>query len=178
MCESAGGRVSAVARGHDHAALDRFPAQGHREQPPNNRGIKDVMKYEGIWIQRGQRLVRSQERNQADEEFADDYERLYGQGHIVLLVAGKNYGLDELFFFETAAEARHFYDGDLSSFECSIGDEHEACGFAEVSHYVDGLRITTKPVAPSARIEVSHEPADMKVHRTGRKIVQQDISDE
>jgi hypothetical protein len=93
-------------------------------------------------------------------------------------VAGKNYGLDELFLFETSADALHFYDGDLSDFECFIGDEHEACGFDEVSLYDDGRRIATKVCAPLTGIEASHEPTDIKVHRTGRKIVQQDISEE
>jgi len=136
------------------------------------------MKYGGIWIQRGQRLVRSQERFQVDEEFAADYERLYTQGHFVLLVPGKNYGLDELFFFETAADALHFYDSDLREVECLIEDKLEPCGFQEMSLYIDGRRVATRACAPSTPPKVSHEPADMKVHRTGRKIVQQDISDE
>jgi hypothetical protein len=141
------------------------------------------MRYGGIWIERGQRMVRWLEcihdkDKWLGDEFAADYERLYRQGHFVLLVAGKNYDLDELFFFATTAEARRFYDGDLSSFECFIGDEHEACGFEEVSLYNNGRRIATKACAPLTRIEVSHEPTDMKVHRTGRKIIQQDISEE
>ena len=78
------------------------------------------MRFEGIWIQRGQRLARWHEsihgeNNSLGDQFAADYERLYTQGHLVLLVPGKNYGLDRLFFFETAAEALHFYDGDLST---------------------------------------------------------------
>src|ERR1700733_6070834 len=79
-----------------------------------------VTRYDGIWIQRGERLVRSHEGDHGliDEEFANDYERLYGQGHLVLLVPGKNHSLDELFFFETAADARQFYEGDLGEFEC------------------------------------------------------------
>jgi hypothetical protein len=141
------------------------------------------MRFEGIWIQRGQSLVRWHESIHGEnkslgDEFVADYERLYTQGNVALLVPGKNYGLDELFFFETAADARHFYDGDLSDFECFIGDEHEPSGFEEVSLYNDGCRVATKSCAPLTRIEVSHEPIDMKVHRTGRKIVQQDISEE
>lgn len=131
------------------------------------------MRFGGIWIQRGQRLIRSQERSQADDEFAADYQRLYRRGHFVLLVPGKNYSLDELFLFETAAEALHFYEGDLGDFECFIGDEHEACGFAEVSLYQGGQRVATRSCAPAKRSEVSHEPAEMKMHRTGTKIVQE-----
>jgi hypothetical protein len=136
------------------------------------------MRFGGIWIQRGQRLVRSQERSQADDEFAADYERLCRLGHFVLLVPGKNYGLDELFFFESAADALHFYHGDLSDFECFIGDEHEACGFQEVSLYNDGRRVATKSCAPSTRIKVSHEPAEMTMHRTGTILVQERGSEE
>jgi hypothetical protein len=140
--------------------------------------IEDIMRFGGIWIQRGQRFVRSQERFQADDEFAADYERLYSQGHFVLLVPGKNYGLDELFLFETTSDALHFYDGDLGSFECFIGDEHEPCGFQEVSLYRDGHLVAMKSCAPSTRIAVSHEPAEMKVRRTGKKIVQERSSEE
>jgi hypothetical protein len=136
------------------------------------------MRFEGIWIQRGQRLARWHESIHGEDkslcdEFAADYERLYGQGHLVLLVPGKNYGLDELFVFETAADALCFYNGDLQSFECSIGDEQEPCGFEEVSCYVDGRRVATKAVAPSTRLEASHEPADTKPYRVGSKIVEQ-----
>lgn len=136
------------------------------------------MRFGGIWIQRGQRLIRSQERSQADDEFAADYERLYRRGHFVLLVPEKNYSLDELFLFETAADAQHFYDGDLGDFECFIGDEHEACGFAEVALFNDGRRVATKSCAPSTRFKVSHEPAEMKMHRTGTQIVQEQSSEE
>lgn len=136
------------------------------------------MRFGGIWIQRGQRLIRSQERSQADDEFAADFERLYKLGHRVLLVPGKNYGKDELFVFETAADALDVYDGDLSDFECFLGNECVPCGFEDISLYRDGCRVASKSCAPSTTIEVSHEPTDMKVHRTGRRIVQQDISEE
>jgi hypothetical protein len=140
------------------------------------------MRFEGIWVQRGKRLLRWHEsihgenRSLADE-FAAYYERLYGQGHFVLTVPGKNYGKDELFLFETAADALEFYDSDLSDFECFIGDEHEPCGFEEISCYNDGRRVATKLCAPSKLVCVSHKSTHTG-HRTGRKIVQQDISDE
>jgi len=139
------------------------------------------MRFEGIWIQGGHGLVRWHESIHGEnkslgDEFAADYERLYTQGNVALLVPGKNYGLDRLFFFETADDAWHFYNGDLSDFECFIGDEHEACG-QEVSLYNDGRWVATKACAPSTRVAVSHESAQM-VQRTGRKIVQQDISEE
>ena len=141
------------------------------------------MQFEGIWLQGGHGLVRWHESIHGEnkslgDEFAADYERLYTQGNVALLVPGKNYGLDRLFFFETAADARHFYDGDLSDFECFVGDEREACGFEEVSLYSDGRRIATKACAPSPQIEMHHQPGEASGHRTGRKIVQQDISDE
>src|ERR1700751_3581618 len=52
------------------------------------------------------------------------------------------------------------------------GDEHEACGFEEISLYNNGHRIATKACAPSSRVLIRNEPTDMKVHRTGRKIVE------
>lgn len=120
------------------------------------------MRFEGIWIQRGQRLVRWHESIHGENRslgdgFTMDYERLYTQGHFVLLVPGKDYDLDELFFFETASDALHFYDGDLGDFKCFIGDERGACGFQEVSLYNDGRRVTTRACAPTKRIEVNHE---------------------
>ena len=136
------------------------------------------MRYDGIWIRRGQRLVRSHERSQTDDEFAADFEGLYRQGNLVLLIPGKNYCFDELFLFETAADALDFYNGDLRDFECFIGDEHEACGFGEVSLYVDGRRVNTKSVAPSPGLEVSNEPADAKPYHVGSKIVEQQSSEE
>jgi hypothetical protein len=141
------------------------------------------MRFEGIWIQRGQRLLRWHESIHGEDkslgdEFAADYERLYKLGHRVLLVPGKNYGKDELFLFETATDARHFYDGDLSDFECFIGDEHEACGFQEVSLFDSGLRVATKACPPWPQIEVCHQPGETSGHRTGRKILQKDASEE
>jgi hypothetical protein len=141
------------------------------------------MRFEGIWIQRVQRLLRWHESIHGEDkslgdEFAADYERLYMQRHLVLLVPGKNYGLERLFFFETGAEALHFYDGDLSDFECFIGDEHKACGFEEVSLYSGGCRIATKSCAPSIPIKVNIELADMKGNRTGVKIVHEQDSEE
>ena len=79
--------------------------------------------------------------------FVANYERSYSQGHVVLLIPGKNYSKDELFFFETAADAQDFYNGDPRDFECFIGDQHEPCGFAEVSLYEGGRRIATKECA-------------------------------
>jgi hypothetical protein len=119
-----------------------------------------VTRYDGIWIQRGERLVRSHEGDHGliDEEFANDYERLYGQGHLVLLVPGKNHSLDELFFFETAADARQFYEGDLGEFECFIGDELEPCGFQEISLYEGRLRVATKSCPPSAWVGSGCKP--------------------
>jgi hypothetical protein len=145
--------------------------------------MQDIMRFEGIWLQGGHGLVRWHESihgedKSLDDQFAADYERLYTQGHLVLLVPGKNYGLDRLVFSETAADALHFYDDDLGDFECFIGDEREACGFEEVSLYYDGARVATKSCAPSTQSEMSHESAHINAHRTGRKIVQQDISEE
>jgi hypothetical protein len=135
------------------------------------------MRFEGIWIQRGKRIVRSQERFQVDGEFAADYERLYWQGHSVLLVPGKGYRLDEVFFFETADEAQQFYQSDLSDFECFIRDEHEPCGFEEVSLYIDGRRVATKSCTPSTPPKVSHDRAEMKGNSAGVTIVQDEISE-
>ena len=129
------------------------------------------MRFCGIWMQCGRRLIRWHESIHGEnkslgDEFAADYERLYSLGHFVLIVPGKNYGKDELFLFETSAEALDFYDGDLSDFECFLGDERVPCGFEEISLYNDGSRVATRACAISTRVEVSHEPTDMKVHRT------------
>ena len=141
------------------------------------------MRYDGIWIQRDRNLVRWHKRIQGEnksqgDEFSADFERLYEQGHLVLLKPGKNYCLDELFLFETAAAALDFYDSDLQDFESFIGDEHEACGFQKVSLYIGGRRVATKSCAPSMESEVNHEPEETKVYRSGSKIVQQQSSKE
>jgi hypothetical protein len=90
---------------------------------------------------------------------------------------GKGYRLDEVFFFETADEAQQFYQSDLSDFECFIGDEHEPCGFEEVSLYIDGRRVATKSCTPSTPPKVSHDRAEMKGNSAGVTIVQDEISE-
>jgi hypothetical protein len=120
------------------------------------------MRYDGIWIKRGRHLVRWHESIQGKnksvgDDFADDFERLYRQGHVVLLVPGKNCDLDELFLFETAAEALAFYSSDLDDFESFIGDEREPCGFREVSLFYGGRRIATKSCEPTERLETQHQ---------------------
>ena len=65
------------------------------------------MSYDRIWIERSEDSKRFLEWRQAKkmglcEEFNGQYDRLYKQGHFVVLSTGKNFMFDELFLFEDA----------------------------------------------------------------------------
>jgi hypothetical protein len=119
------------------------------------------MSYDRIRIRTCQYPTGWLERRQAatmdlNEQFELTFIRLYAQGHFVVLVAGKNYCFDELFLFETAAEATDCYDSGFVMWESYIGDD-EGCGFQEVSLYRGGHMVATKSCAPTKRNEVQHE---------------------
>lgn len=105
----------------------------------------------GGWLERGQADSLN-----LSEEFAIAFNRLYTQGHFVVLEAGTNYVFDELFLFESGADAQKFYEADFKEWESFIGNNDEGCGFQGVSLYSDGLMLATKSHAPSKRIEVAH----------------------
>ena len=141
------------------------------------------MSYDRVWIQCSKHRDHFHERSEAEEEglleeFYALCDRLYAQGHFVVLRAGKDLCSDELFLFEDASDAGAFYEVGFWEWESIIGDDDHACGFQEVSLYWAGGQVVTKACAPSPQIEVDHQPGETSGHRTGRKIVQQDISEE
>jgi hypothetical protein len=116
------------------------------------------MSYDRIRVEQSGQLKQFLERRQAEkmgrrEEFKAQYDRLYRQGHFVILSAGKNFAFDELFLFEEASNATAFYESGFSEWESFIGGEVEGCGFQEVSLYRAGTRSASKSSAPSPRTE-------------------------
>src|SRR5665213_1142535 len=93
----------------------------------------------GGWLER-----RTAEKRDLGNEFEGHFNRLYAQGHYVVLVAGKNYCFDELFLFETGADAQHFYSKGFANWESFIGDDDEGCGFQKISLFRGGSRVATK----------------------------------
>src|ERR1019366_8342364 len=119
------------------------------------------MSYDRIWIQRSEHpggwLERTvAERNSLGDEFNCLFDRLYAQGHSVVLVAGDNYCFDELFLFEIATAAQEFYDRGFHDWESFIKDDDEGCGFEEVSLYRGGHMVVTKSWAFPKGTEVQH----------------------
>ena len=119
------------------------------------------MSYDRIWIEDCKHQGEWQERSNAErdgllEEFITQFDRLYSQGHYVVLVAGANFCFDELFLFEASANAQDFYDSEFLAWESFPEADDEGCGFQEVSLYVSGLRVATKWWAPTRRTEVNH----------------------
>jgi hypothetical protein len=69
------------------------------------------------------------------EEFHALYNRLYKQGHYVVLSAGNNCLFDELFLFEDASNAKTFFESGFLAWESFVEGDEEGCGFQEVSLY-------------------------------------------
>jgi hypothetical protein len=120
------------------------------------------MSYDRIWIQCVEHREHFHERSEAEEEglleeFTTQFDRQYAQGYFVVLSAGKNCSLEELFLFEDASDAGAFYESGFKDRELFIGDEAEGCDFQEVSLYRGGHLAATKSCAPTKRIEVQHE---------------------
>ena len=121
------------------------------------------MSYDRIWVQSSEQLGGWLERRTAEaknlgHEFDRHFNRLYAQGHYVVLVAGKNYCFDELFLFEIDTDAQEFYGRGSDDWESYIGDDDEGCGFQEVSLYQGGRRVATKSCEPTKRVRgVQHE---------------------
>jgi hypothetical protein len=72
------------------------------------------MSYDRIWIESKEHPQGLLERTEAEKKnLSDDSEnnfnRLYAQGHRVVLVAGSNDCFDELFLFENTSGAHQFY---------------------------------------------------------------------
>jgi hypothetical protein len=116
------------------------------------------MSYDRIWVERSGHPKRFLERYKAEEmglniEFDALFDRLYEQGHFVVLSAGKNFLFDEVFLFEDASDARTFYKSGFLKWESFIGDDAEGCGFQEVSLYRARRRVASKSCAPSRRTE-------------------------
>jgi hypothetical protein len=115
---------------------------------------KIYMSYDRIWVERIGHPKRFLEVYQREtmclyKEFEALYDRLYEQGHFVVLSAGKNFLFDELFLFEDASNARAFYESGYSDFESFLGDDDEGYGFQEVSLYRAGRLIGSKESAPT-----------------------------
>ena len=123
------------------------------------------MSYDRIWIEYSERQGGWFERSEAErknfgDKFKGHFDRLYAQGHFVVLVAGGNCCFDELFVFQAEADALKFYEDGYRKWEMSRGDENY--GFQEVSLYLCGRRIASKSCAPSERIEANHYEAEFE----------------
>jgi hypothetical protein len=119
------------------------------------------MSYDKIWIKRSEHPEEWLERSSAakknlNDEFNSNFDRLYTQGHFVVLVAGKNFLFDELFLFESSASAQNFYDSGFINWESFMGGDNEGCGFQEISLYSGGHLVATKSCEPTMLIEVKH----------------------
>jgi hypothetical protein len=119
------------------------------------------MSYDRIWVQnsehpRGWLERRAAEKRNLGNEFEGHFNRLYAQGHFVVLVAGKNHCFDELFLFEDASGAHQFYESGFQKWESFIGDDDEGCGFQEASLYRGGQRVATKSCEPTKRAGTDH----------------------
>lgn len=120
------------------------------------------MGYDRIWIESNEHPNGLLERTEAEEKNVSDgfeinFNRLYAQGHRVVLVAGKNHCFEELFLFENSSDAREFYEYGFQKWESFIGDDEEGCGFEQVALYRDGHLVATKSCEPSMRLEMRHQ---------------------
>jgi hypothetical protein len=110
------------------------------------------MSYDKVWMQCGGHQEKFQERNQAMGErtladFDIQFDRLYRQGHFVVLEAGGNFMREELFLFEHAADARECYDRGFVEWESPNANRH-GCGFQTASFHENQQGIASKSVDP------------------------------
>jgi hypothetical protein len=115
-----------------------------------------IMSYDRIWAECSEHPGKWHERRDFEEYnlgngFKGLFDRLYAQGHYVVLVAGGNYCFDELFLYADASDAAAFYEAGFMEWESFIADGDEGCGFQEVSLYQDGRRVATKSCEPTKR---------------------------
>lgn len=120
------------------------------------------MSYDRVWIQCSENRAHLHERREAEaegrlEEFNKQADRLYAQGHFVVLSAGKSFAFDEIVLFEDASDAGAFYESGYKDWESFLEDDTEGCGFQEVSLYWAGAQMVTKECAPTKRREVNRE---------------------
>jgi hypothetical protein len=118
------------------------------------------MGYDRIWIFQGTDAWlerRAACKRKMELDFDLEAERLYNQGHSVVLRAGRNLLFDEIFLFERAADANEFYNFGYQGWESYLDGEDEGCGFQEIARFRKGKLIRTKAAAPSAGTEAKNE---------------------
>jgi hypothetical protein len=91
------------------------------------------MSFDRVWIRSNQHPGGWLESSQAEKlnissDFGMACERLFTQGHYVVLEAGKNFTFDQLFLFETGIDAQDFFDRGFMKWESFIGEDEEGCG--------------------------------------------------
>jgi hypothetical protein len=131
------------------------------------------MRFDRVWVQCSGNREQLHERRAAEkeglsEEFDAHYERLYRQGNFVVLSAGKNFAFDELFLFQTSADAEDFYNTGFMKFESFIGDDDEGFGFDQISLSQGGRLVHTKSTAPTARIALNRAECNEWWETTGK----------
>ena len=114
------------------------------------------MSYDKMWIKCPKHLGLWHGRSEAEEyndgeEFETACDRLYTQGHFVVLSDGENFISDEMFLFHTASDAQEFYDHGLQAREWVVEEDDEGCEFQEISLHGDQRRIATKSCEPTKR---------------------------
>jgi hypothetical protein len=119
------------------------------------------MNYDRMWIKCPEHLGAWHGRSEAEEyndgdEFEATCDRLYSQGHFVVLSDGQNFIFDEMFLFQTPTEAQEFYDRGFRAREWVAEEDDEGREFQEISLYKDRRRIAAKSWAPTKRTEVHH----------------------
>jgi hypothetical protein len=118
------------------------------------------MSYDRIWIESTEHPGGLLERYEAEKKnlsdyFYANYKRLRAKGDFVVLSAGKNCLLDEMFVFESGTDAQEFYERGYRKWERFAIDAEEGFGFQEVSLYRDGYLVATKSCPPSEPNELN-----------------------
>jgi len=131
------------------------------------------MSFDRIWVQGNEHPGgwlerRHAERQNRGDEFETVCNRLYAQGDFVVLAAGKNYSLDEIFLSENADDAKEFFETGFRAWESFADDEVEGFGFDEISLYRGGHIVETKSCAPTAPSEANRADSNEWWEQTGK----------
>ena len=114
------------------------------------------MSYDRLWIHRPDNPHHFLERRTAEKQgavksFDAEFNRLKKQGIFVVLRAGKNVCIDEIFVFEDLDAATYFFEQEYLRFE--YDDDEETCGFDEVAIYCQNRCMATKSCGPRKTVE-------------------------
>jgi hypothetical protein len=85
------------------------------------------------------------------QEIEQEYTRLCERGNEVVVAAGKNLLIDELFLFQDPADAKEFYEAGYRQWEFFDDGEEEGYGFDHVELYLGGSFVARKELLPPTR---------------------------